>query len=273
MNPSPLSAVIVTLNSADIVREALRSVAFCDEIIAVDLGSTDDSVAVLKQFKAQVHLHTPVPIVEEIKDFALSLCRHDWILFIDPDERIDPTLAREIQHNIAADTGDLGVIAAPSRFYFKEKPLRGTCWGQADHVKQIVLHRHRASVGRNVHSGYSLKPGCRRFVLPLEGDNVIHHYWMNSVAQLVEKHRRYLLKEGEARYALGLRYSYLKQGCGIFTEFYLNFIQWKGYRDGWVGLFLSAFKSWYTYEAFNSLRRYQRQVDSRRRGRGDSNEQ
>lgn len=86
-----LSAVIITRNEADRIADAIRSVAFADECVVVDAGSTDGTPDVARQLGARV-VETDWPGHVAQKNRAFALAKGDWILSIDADERVTPEL-------------------------------------------------------------------------------------------------------------------------------------------------------------------------------------
>src|SRR5258708_8155004 len=90
-----LSAIIITRNEAKNIAACLESVAFCDERIVVDSGSTDDTVAIAKGCGAEVATHEWAGFGAQ-KNVALSLARGDWVLSIDAADRVPPPLPAQI---------------------------------------------------------------------------------------------------------------------------------------------------------------------------------
>lgn len=101
-----LSAIIIAKNEAANIDGCLGSLAFCDELVVVDGGSTDDTVALAQGKGACVvsapdwHGYGPQ------KNLALSQVTGDWVPSLDADERVPPVLAGEIQAAIAAGQYD-----------------------------------------------------------------------------------------------------------------------------------------------------------------------
>lgn len=91
-----LSVVIITFNEQANIRACLESVGFADEIIVVDSGSTDATVALATAAGARVTVTPDWPGFGPQKNRALALARHDWVLSLDADERVSPALAKEI---------------------------------------------------------------------------------------------------------------------------------------------------------------------------------
>jgi glycosyltransferase involved in cell wall biosynthesis len=96
-----LSVIIITKNEAHAIADCLRSVAWADEIIVVDSGSTDDTVAICQQLGAKVTVTNDWPGFGQQKNRALALATQPWVLSIDADERVTPALQEEIMQAIA----------------------------------------------------------------------------------------------------------------------------------------------------------------------------
>ncbi len=94
--PDHLSIILITKNEAANIRACLESVAWADEIIVVDSGSTDDTVAICRELGATVHEHD-WPGFGEQKNRALGYATKDWVLSLDADERVTPELRAEIE--------------------------------------------------------------------------------------------------------------------------------------------------------------------------------
>lgn len=96
-----LSVIIIACNEAHAIRACLESVAWADEIIVVDSGSTDDTVAICREFTPHVYSHD-WPGFGTQKNRALNYATSDWVLSLDADERITPELRKELQDAMAA---------------------------------------------------------------------------------------------------------------------------------------------------------------------------
>ena len=91
-----LSVILITKNEANNVRLCLESVAWADEIIVVDSGSTDDTVIICKEMGAQVYVHADWPGFGPQKNRALGYASKEWVFSIDADERVTSNLRAEI---------------------------------------------------------------------------------------------------------------------------------------------------------------------------------
>jgi hypothetical protein len=95
-----LSAIVIAKNEAGNIGECLESLAFCDERIVVDSGSSDDTVRIAESRGAKVVQHAFEGFGAQ-KNFALSLAQGEWVLSLDADERVSRELADEIMQAIA----------------------------------------------------------------------------------------------------------------------------------------------------------------------------
>lgn len=93
----PISVFIIAKNEADRIGLTIRSVnEWADEVIVVDSGSQDDTVAVSESLGARV-VFNPWRGYGPQKVFSEGLCRNDWLLNLDADEEVSPELAAEIR--------------------------------------------------------------------------------------------------------------------------------------------------------------------------------
>lgn len=103
-NPrSTVSAFIVCRDEERQIRRCLESVAWCDEIIIVDSGSTDKTIEICREFTDKISYRAWTGYVDQ-KRYALSLCSGDWVLNLDADEEVSPELARELTLITEADS-------------------------------------------------------------------------------------------------------------------------------------------------------------------------
>ena len=98
-----LSVIVITHNEAGNIAACLGSVAFADEWIVVDSGSTDATCEVARAMGAKVFVAPDWPGFGAQKNRALALAAGRWVLSIDADERVTPELAASIRRVVAAD--------------------------------------------------------------------------------------------------------------------------------------------------------------------------
>lgn len=111
----PVSAVLITLNAASQLKVCLESVAFCDEIVVVDSGSTDGTTELAQRYGARV-LQAEWRGFGQQKQFAVEQAAHDWVLCIDADERVSEALCASIEATLVAPANAAYRFARCNRF-------------------------------------------------------------------------------------------------------------------------------------------------------------
>jgi len=260
MDKIPVSAVVVTFNEELFLEKCLKSISFCEEVIVIDLGSTDKSVEIAQKYATKIILHKRVPVVEIIHAKIKEFVKYDWVLITDPDEVTDETLAEQIinlYNNKLQQSTKIGAVVVPWQFYFKNQILKGTIWGNINR-RIFLVNLNRFIFSKGVHVGRRLVEGYKGYNIKYENKNVVHHYWMSSYKQLIEKHKRYLKQEGQTRYENGARINLRSILKTPYRAFKLCFYTKKGYKDRIIGFFLSIFWVWYSVSAEISLYKFQK---------------
>jgi glycosyltransferase involved in cell wall biosynthesis len=261
MQKLDISAIVVGFNEAELLKSCLGSIDFCKEVLYFDLGSKDNSTQIAKDAGATVIHHEKVLGPEWIHSKFATSTTFDWVLITDPDEVVDIQLRLEIQ--LLLENGiaeNIGAIKVPCLYYYKGKRLKGTPWGGLN-KRFFLVHNKRFSFTPQVHVGRKLLPGYQEHDINDESQ-CVHHYWMRDFDMLLEKHKRYLKNEGEARFNEGYRTSYFKIAIAPFRQFYFSYITNKGYLDQWIGVSLSLFWAWYQTAASIKLMQVQRKNNS-----------
>ena len=242
--------MVVGYNESKFLNNCLSSINFCDEILYTDLGSTDDSINIAKKFGAKIYQRDRknVPSCEMVQSEIVHYTKHDWVIFIDPDERVDETLQQHFINDFEKITSDpkTGAITVPWQFYFKKHKLIGTIWG-GNNLKHFLVNKHRYQFLPIIHYGRKIIKGFRidNVTLNQNQTNVLHHYWMNSYRVFIRKHQRYIKHEGKDEYDRDRRVGLKKIFFAPINEFYFSLITKKGYKDNLIGWFLSAFWAYY----------------------------
>jgi glycosyltransferase involved in cell wall biosynthesis len=97
MTRLPISVFIIAKNEADRISRAILGVRdWVDEVIVIDSGSTDDTVAISASLGARTIFNAWTGYGPQ-KVFGENQCRNKWLLNLDADEEITPEGAAEIQ--------------------------------------------------------------------------------------------------------------------------------------------------------------------------------
>jgi glycosyltransferase involved in cell wall biosynthesis len=233
-----LSVIIITKNEAHTIEDCLKSVGWADEIIVVDSGSDDDTVAICQKFGAQVSKNE-WPGYGKQKNHALALAKGDWILSIDADERVTPALRQEIEHAIATPN-DCVAWQIPRLSSFCGRYMRHSGWWP-DYVTRL-FHRDYAKFSDDiVHE--------RVIVKGLTGTLKAHflHESIEDFEDLLTKMNQYTtagaLMADERKKTASLTKAI---GRGLWA-FFRSYVLRAGFLDGREGFILSVSTAESTY--------------------------
>ncbi|AAM38638.1 glycosyltransferase [Xanthomonas citri pv. citri] len=224
-----ISACIIAFNEADRLRDCLTSLAFCDEIVVVDSGSTDATAAIASAHGARV-LQRAFDGYRSQKAFCVAQASHDWVLCLDADERVSDTLRASI---IAARDAGFATTAG-YRFarlsdYFGRFLRHGNAY--PDRVLRLFDRRRGGWRGkREIHEAASVDGP----VETLPGDLI--HYPYRSLMQQLAKTQRYAQMMAEHEHARGKRATWSKLVLAPAWRFWRGYLLRGGFRDGWHGL-------------------------------------
>jgi glycosyltransferase involved in cell wall biosynthesis len=182
----PVSAFVIAYNREHVIGTCLRALAFADEIIVVDKGSTDGTPAIAEALADRV-IHVPwSPTVERTRSFALSQCRHDWVLFLDDDECLNAEAVRFLDAELAAPRAD--VYRLPLRHYIMGVHDERAYYWPEFHTR--AFRRGSVTFSGTVHGGINVLSN-RVHTVPADSGACIHHLSHRDVAEFIEKTNRY----------------------------------------------------------------------------------
>ena len=234
MSRAPLSAVVTTLDNAATLERCLASLAWCDEIVLLDSGSTDATQEIAHRFGAIVHVE-PFKGYGPQKQSAIDKAAHDWVLLLDADEHLTDQGRAAIEHELAAPRAD-GYRLPRQEWLFWRWPHAGT-------RPNWQLRLFRRSRGRMndvpVHAAPVIDGA------PLDLDAPFRHFGEPDLATRVDKINRYssgLLEKKKAPRLMAARllfyptFAFLKLYIG--KRYFLN---------GWAGFFAAKTQAFYAF--------------------------
>jgi glycosyltransferase involved in cell wall biosynthesis len=223
---SPLSVVLITLNAAGQLAECLASVAFADEVVVVDSGSTDGTVALAERYGARVVAKEWLGFGRQ-KQFAVEQAANDWVLCLDADERVSPELAASLVRVLEAPVAPVYRMAR--RNHFLGRWLRHG-EGYPDWSARLFDRRQARWSDDTVHEKvlYAATPGM------LEGD--LLHESAEDLGRYLEKQNRYTTLAAEDLYRRGRRAGVTELVLSPLLRFFKFYFLHLGFLDGLPGL-------------------------------------
>lgn len=246
----PLTLAMIARNEAHDLPSCAESVkGLVSEIVLVDSGSTDNTPEVAKGLGAKVSFHDFDGYASQ-KNRALAMASNDWVLHLDPDERLSPELKTELEAMFAAGEPQYDAYNIPYANYFLGKHLKHGGLGREKHIR--LFRRSKAAFGGGlVHEGIEVNGT----VGMLKG-RIIHNSYP-TLEEYFEKFNRYTSFAAEKMYAAGKRFSWLNVAA-VPYEFAKRYILRFGFLDGFAGLVWSSVSAFYVFVKYAKLRQLER---------------
>lgn len=235
-----ISVVVNTLNEQRDLPYALRSVAsWVDEIIVVDMQSTDDTVRIAESFGARVFSVEPVGYADPARAFAVAQASSDWVLVLDADELIPEPLSRRLIE--LASEGRADVVMCPFRTFLLGEALRGSGWGISDQMHPRFFRNGSLVFRPEVHSLPDPAVGARVTTLDARAnpEMAVQHFNYLGFGDFLDRLNRYTSIEAVQAAGRGESSSAVRGLGRAGLEVVWRLLRKKGYRDGWRGFYLS----------------------------------
>jgi glycosyltransferase involved in cell wall biosynthesis len=229
---APLSVVLIVKNEEDRLPGALESVAFADEIVVADTGSTDGTAGVARRGGARLESIGWEGFVAS-RNRALAEARNEWILVLDADERVPPALRDAILSALERDDPAISGFRMPRLSHFLGRPVRHGTWYPDYKLRLGRKSRGLRAEGGRVHEVMAVDGAIGRVVTPL-----IHHPY-RDLSDALRKASTYARLGAQDRFDRGVRGS----GMGLFVrpavEFFRFLVLRAGFLDGLVGVYVA----------------------------------
>lgn len=250
-----LSAAIITHNEeANLPRWLAAVQQVADEVVAVDSGSTDHTLRILKEAGARV-AHRQWTGYADQRNYCAQLCTGDWILMLDADEVIDEHCIAKLKKFKAHPSPDQDGFVLPSRVWFFGKFLR---FGGYHPEYNLRLYRRGAGtwMRQEVHERLEVPGPVARLECTYD------HYSYDTVAEYRARAERYVAAAARRMLAQGRREGRLAGALHAAWAFGYRYLLRLGLLDGRVGFLAAWLEAGYTWD------KYARLADLRRGGQG-----
>ncbi|MBC79166.1 MAG: glycosyl transferase [Chloroflexi bacterium] len=231
------SVFIITKNEERFIERALKSVSQFDEVILVDSGSTDKTLEIAKKYNAKIFSKEWQGFSKQ-KQYAMSLCKNDWVLNLDADEEIGTNLINELKKIIREDKvdgvrlmrNDLFINKFPSKLIKKNHNLRFYKKSKASFNKNKLVHESATINGNVILINHAFK-----------------HFGYNSIEILNKKNNDYSSLKAEEKYNKKIRFSIIRLLLVFPATFIKEYIIHRKMFSGIRGFILSVMNSYYAF--------------------------
>lgn len=241
-----VSAAVICLNEAACIGKCLESLREFAEIVVVDSGSSDGTLAIVEELGRRGFairlIHQPWLGYARQKQLALDLATQPWVFSIDADEWLDEDLRAALPRLMAADESVAGwKVRRSLTLYGQRKPV--SRWTRPEHILRLVRRgRARFDPSLIVHEGLVADSG----ETPIARQGILRHERALPLDEQMKKEIAYARLKAEQRLKLGRKPSALKL---VFNPpiYFLRIFFWnRFFLCGWAGFIHAATGAMYS---------------------------
>jgi len=241
-----VSVIVIAKDEQASIGRVLRSVAWADEIVVVDSGSTDRTVEIARELGAKVTVTDDWPGFGPQKNRALDLATGDWVLSLDADEWLTAESAEEIRRVVATGAAGPAAWRMPRRSSFCGRFMRHSGWWP-DYVVRLFRRGHARFSDDIVHERVITEGAMATLREP------IMHETFTDLEDLVGKMNRYSTLTAQQLRASGKTAGLVEALARALWAFIRTYVLRAGFLDGREGLMLALATAEGTYYRYVKL--------------------
>ena len=235
-----------TFNCEKSIRKTLESVKWADEIIIIDSFSSDNTLAIAKEYTKHIYQKEYLNSAHQ-KNNAIKYCNSDWIFQIDSDESLHEMAEKIIRSAIEIRNNDIDCFRMPRKNYVLGKWVKhGGLY--PDWEYRLFRKDKGRWLEKQVHS---------RIVVPgiiEELDLKIVHHGMPNISKQLENLNRYTRYEADELKNRKIKFSIMRWIFSPPFIFFKKYFIQQGFRDGWRGFFLAVYTAFYVFLSHAKLK-------------------
>ncbi|WP_114638938.1 glycosyltransferase family 2 protein [Polynucleobacter necessarius] len=241
-----LSVILITRNEEANLEDCLASLeGIAQQMIVVDTNSTDRTLEIAQKYGATIAQPTDWPGFGPQKNRALDLATQEWVLSLDADERLTPTLRSEILTAIHHN-GHIDCFAIPRLSWYCGRFIRHSGWSP-DYVDRLFKRGTARFSDDLVHERLIPQGQVAKLKNP-----ILHFSFMNY-SQVLQKLDRYSTASAQQAYSKGKTSNPLKAVLHGLWAFIRTYIIRAGFLDGAQGFALAISNGQGTYYRYMKL--------------------
>ncbi len=236
---TPLTVIVHTRNEERNIEACLASVKdWADEIIVMDMESTDRTVEIARRYTDKVFSHPLIRDFDAARNVSAEYASHEWILYLDADERMTPKLAQAITQFIQQAPPEVAGVQLPYRNYFLGHWIRHAGGWYPGYKAPMLLRRGRFRWRARVHEGVEVQGTVLRF--PADDPTcAIEHHTDPTLAHFFQKLNHYSESEADKLQELNAPCTWQAIAEAFADGLRLYYDETEGKRDGAFGFLLS----------------------------------
>lgn len=243
-----ICGAVIARDAAATLGRCLRSLAWADALlVVVDDRSADATAQVAELHGARVETCPFVDFAHQ-RNRALAMAEAEWLLFVDADEVVTPELADEVRAVTGAQQPSAAGYWIPRKNILFGRWIRHAGWSPDYQLRLLRRADARYREDRIVHELVELRGEAGYLSSPLI------HYNYATFGEFRARQRRYASLEATNRFCRGVRIKPQNYLLQPWREFWRRYVTLRGYREGGLGLLLSATLAYYEFRTYVELR-------------------
>ncbi len=244
-----ISACVICLNEEKNMDRCLESLAWCDEIIVVDSGSTDGTLEIARQHTDKVFEQEWLGYAGQ-KEFAWDKASNDWIFWVDADEAVTPELRSEIEARFEKGNLPTG-FETPRIVWYLGRWIRHGDW-YPDRKLRLFQWSKSKIVSPLIHERVEVGGSMERLKHPLE------HYTYDDITHHIRTSNTFTTLMAKDLYARGKKFRWMDLLFRPGWKFFRMYIAKGGFLDGFAGFAAAAVSAFSNCEKYLKLRELER---------------
>ncbi len=241
-----ISVLLPTYNSEKSLKDTLESIKWADEILVVDSFSDDLTIEIAKSYNAKIIQHKYINSAKQ-KNWAIQHCKYDWILQIDSDEILESGAFEEIMSVLNDLDDDIHCFRLRRKNFVLGKWIRnGGIY--PDWEYRLFRKSFAKWLDKEVHSRLTVNGEIGTL------KSHLLHFGMPNISKQVKNLDRYTRYEADELVKRGKKFSIIRWIVFPFLIFIRRYFFQMGFIDGWRGLFLAIYGSFYYFLMYSKLK-------------------
>lgn len=255
----PISVCITAGNEEKMIRDCLESIRWCDEIILVDSESTDATREIAAEYTDKVFIEPWRGYIRS-KQFAEKQATHEWILFLDADERVSPALRAEIERELSHEDVPCNGYEFPRIVFYVDRWIRRGDW-----YPDLKLRLYNSSFGKIAGQEPHDRIKVRGQVGRLKGP-ILHYTYANIHSQL-DRANHFSSISARDMFEAGRKFRWLDLMFRPLHRFIRCYFFKLGFLEGMHGLIISVVSAHTTFVKYAKLWELHRVQGPKRAGK------
>lgn len=248
-----ISALVITWNEENNIKQLIENLNFADEIIIVDSFSTDKTKDIINEYKDIIFIENKFQDFTKQRNFAISYAKYPWILFIDADERITASLREEIL-NTLKNNNSASAYYFFRKFMFKDSPLNFSGWQTDKNIKLFKKDKAIYIIDRLVHEKLIVEGRKEKL------KNKLIHFSYTDYESYKSKMIMYGKLKAKELHIKNLKVTFFHVYLKPLYKFSYSYLIRLGILDGVNGIIICYLNALSVYVTFKELKKLNNQL-------------